>query len=344
MSWKMQSDIASTALIAAVHESFPIRGGFTIARGSKHKAEIVVATLTARLTNGRLVEGRGECVPYRRYGETLDGVIADIEAQRAAIAAGLNREGLQRAMKPGSARNALDCAYWDLEAKATGLPAWRLAGFADPPRPISTAFTLSLDTPEAMGKAAQAAASMPLLKLKLGGEGDDIARVAAVRLASPKARLIVDANEGWSFEQLRERAPRLAGLGVALIEQPLPAGQDRQLSAYASPVPLCADESCHGLEDLAQLLGLYQAVNIKLDKTGGLTHALELQRTATAAGFSVMVGCMVSTSLAMAPAFLLAQQAEFVDLDGPLLLADDRTPAIAYDGAWMQPPPAELWG
>ena len=225
MSLELQSGIVGVALTGADRESFPIRGSFTIARGSKREAETVVATLAARLADGRVVEGRGECVPYRRYGETLEGVVADIEAQKDAVAGGLGRVGLQQAMKPGAARNALDCAYWDLQTKATDRSAWQLAGFAEPPEPVATAFTLSLDTPEAMAKAAQAAASMPLLKLKLGGEGDDIARVVAVRQASPKARLIVDANEGWSFEQLKERAPRLAELGVALIEQPLPAGK-----------------------------------------------------------------------------------------------------------------------
>jgi L-alanine-DL-glutamate epimerase-like enolase superfamily enzyme len=283
-------------------------------------------------------------MPYRRYGDAVDGVVAEIEAQRRAIERGMSRLELQGAMPAGAARNALDCAFWDLEAKISGVPAWRLAGLERAPHPVATAFTLSLGTPEAMGAAARDASAMPVLKLKLGGDDADIARVTAVRRAAPRARLIVDANEAWSLDQLAAFAPRLAELGVALIEQPLPAGQDEALAGYASPVPLCADESCHGLDSLPALSGRYQAVNIKLDKTGGLTHALELQRAAASAGFGIMVGCMVATSLAMAPAFLLAQQADFVDLDGPLLLERDREPVIAYDGAWMQMPAPELWG
>jgi L-alanine-DL-glutamate epimerase-like enolase superfamily enzyme len=331
------------ALTAVLLERFPIRGGFTISRGSKREAAVVVAELTASPPDGRHARGWGECVPYARYGETAERVVADIRAQAAAIAAGMDRAGLQRAMPPGAARNALDCAFWDLEAKLAGVPAWRLAGFDRPPGPVATAFTLSLGAPDAMAEAARKAAGMPLLKLKLGGN-DDIARVAAVRRVAPTARLIVDANEAWTFDQLVERAPALAALGVALIEQPLPAGQDEALAGYASPVPLGADESCHGIDSLPALRDRYQVVNIKLDKTGGLTHALELRDAARAAGFGIMAGCMVATSLAMAPAFLVAQGADFVDLDGPLLLETDRDPAIAYDGAWMQPPPRVLWG
>jgi L-alanine-DL-glutamate epimerase-like enolase superfamily enzyme len=332
------------ALSGIVHESWPISGGFAIARGSKRTAETVTATLSTTLPDGRAATGRGECVPYARYGETVDGVLADIAAMTTAIAAGLGRMQLQAAMPAGAARAALDCAFWDLEAKANNIPAWRLAGLGAPPAPLVTAFTLSLASPDQMGAAAFAASAMPLLKLKLGGDGDDVARAAAVRRNAPRARLIVDANEGWTMAQLTETAPALAALGVALIEQPLPAGQDAALAGYSCPVPLGADESCHGIDSLRDLRGRYQVVNIKLDKTGGLTHALAMKHAAEAAGFGIMVGCMVATSLAMAPAFLVAQGAAFVDLDGPLLLERDRQPGIAYDGASMHPPAAAIWG
>ncbi len=324
-------------------ERYPIRGGFTIARGTKREAVVVTAELIAELADGRTLRGRGECVPYARYGETIEVVLAAIADQAAGIAVGMDRAGLQGAMPAGAARNALDCAFWDLEAKIAGVPVWQLAGLAAPD-PVATAFTLSLGEADAMGLAARAAAQMPLLKLKLGGAADDIERVAAVRRNAPKARLIVDANEAWAIAQLEVLAPQLAALGVALIEQPLPAGQDQALADFHSPIPLGADESCHGIDSLAALAGRYQVVNIKLDKTGGLTEALALKAAAEAAGFGIMAGCMVSTSLAMAPAFLLAQGAAFVDLDGPLLLERDRVPGIGYDGAWMSAPPKELWG
>jgi L-alanine-DL-glutamate epimerase-like enolase superfamily enzyme len=324
-------------------ETYPIRGGFTISRGSKREAAVVVAELAGIAADGRPVKGLGECVPYARYGETVDGVVEAIRAQASAIAAGLDRTALQGAMPAGAARNALDCAFWDIEAKVAGLPAWRLAGLPEP-GPVATAFTISLGSPEAMGAAARAAGGMPLLKLKLGGGLEDVARVAAVRAAVPDATLIADANEGWTIGQLRTLAPELARFGVALIEQPLPAGDDAALAAFASPIPLGADESCHGVEGLEALRDRYRVVNIKLDKTGGLTAALRMKAAAEAAGFGVMVGCMVATSLSMAPAFLVAQGATFIDLDGPLLLERDRAPGIAYDGAWMQPPPTGLWG
>jgi L-alanine-DL-glutamate epimerase-like enolase superfamily enzyme len=325
-------------------ENYPIRGAFTISRGSKKEAAVVVAELSAITADSREIRGLGECVPYTRYGETVDGVVAAIEAQAPAIAAGMDRPMLQTAMPAGAARNALDCAFWDLECKATGQPAWKLAGLAEP-KPVATAFTLSLAPPAEMGRAARESSAMPLLKLKLGGgDEEDIARVRQVRENAPNSRLIVDANEGWTIEQLAALAPQLAGLGVALIEQPLPAGQDATLAGFRSPVPLGADESCHGIDGLIDLRARYAMVNIKLDKTGGLTGALALKAAAQAAGFGIMVGCMVATSLSMAPAFLLAQGADFVDLDGPLLLERDRTPGIAYDGAFMSPPPAALWG
>jgi L-alanine-DL-glutamate epimerase-like enolase superfamily enzyme len=340
----MSAILKSMELQWVRRENYPIRGAFTIARGSKSEAAVVVVALSATTPDGRKIRGSGECVPYGRYGETVDQVVAAIEAQVPAIAAGMNRTALRVAMPAGAARNALDCAFWDLECKAAGLPAWTLAGLAEP-KPVVTAFTLSLASPADMGRAARGAAAMPLLKLKLGGgDADDLARVRQVRENAPGARLIVDANEGWTIDQLTTLAPELAALGVALIEQPLPAGRDAVLAGFRSPVPLGADESCHGIEGLADLRARYGVVNIKLDKTGGLTEALRLKAEAQAAGLGIMVGCMVATSLSMAPAFLLAQGADFVDLDGPLLLERDRSPAIAYDGAFMSPPPSTLWG
>ena len=332
------------ALRAVVRERYPIRGGFTISRGSKREAEVVVAELLGETPDGRIVRGRGECLPYARYGETVAEVAAAIEAQARNIADGMDRLILQQEMAAGAARNALDCAFWDLEAKASLTPVWKLAGLPRPPEPVATAFTLSLDTADRMGDAARSASAMPLLKLKLGGGSEDFGRVAAVRRNAPDARIIVDANEAWTIDQLAALAPRLSALGVALIEQPLPADNDDALAMFNSPAPLGADESCHGIDSLARLKGLYQVVNIKLDKTGGLTGALRLKAAAESAGFGIMVGCMVATSLAMAPAFLLAQGAAFADLDGPLLLERDREDGIAYDGAWMQGPSAALWG
>ena len=319
-------------------ESFPIDGAFRISRGSKTAAEVVVA----EIRDGGAF-GRGECVPYGRYGETPEGVVAALEALGPAVAAGLGREELERSLPAGAARNALDCALWDLEAKLTRVPVWRLAGLAAAPLPVITAFTLSVDTPEAMAEAARAAVGRPLLKLKLTGDGD-LLRVRAVREAVPAARLIADANEGWTLDQLRAFAPVLAELGVELIEQPLPAADDAALAGFVSPVPLGADESCHGRDGLERLRERYQVLNIKLDKTGGLTEALRLKQAAEAAGFGVMVGCMVATSLSMAPALLVAQGAALVDLDGPLLLAADRTPGLRYEGARVHPAGPELWG
>ena len=286
--------------------------------------------------------GRGEAVPYPRYGETTAQVLADIETLRQPVEAGLDRARLQGLMKPGAARNALDCALWDLEAKTVGSRAWTLAG-RDRLDPVKTAYTLSLGPPQAMAEAARANARRPLLKLKIGGAGD-LDRVAAVRAAAPKARLIVDANESLDLEALRALAPELARLGVALIEQPLPSGEDEPLERYRSPVPLCADESIHTRADLAVCARRYACINIKLDKAGGLTEALALRREASALGLEIMAGCMVATSLAMAPALLIAQGAAFVDLDGPLLLARDRDPGLTYLGSMIEPPPAALWG
>jgi L-alanine-DL-glutamate epimerase-like enolase superfamily enzyme len=320
-------------------QSWPIRGEFRIARGAKTEAQVIVAQITE---NG--ATGYGECVPYPRYGETVERVAAEIQSLCAEIENGLTREALQQRMRAGAARNALDCALIDLEAKQSGRPVFELLNLSAP-RPVQTAFTLSLHSPEAMGATAAEAAARGygLLKLKIAG-GDDLARVEAVRRNAPAARLIVDANEGWSRDELVVLSPALARLGVALIEQPLKAEEDEVLAGFESPVPLCADESCHTRADLPPIVGRYSHINIKLDKAGGLTEALALAREATALGLHLMVGCMVSTSLSMAPASLLAGMAEFVDLDGPLLLARDRIPAIRYEADRLYPADPQLWG
>jgi L-alanine-DL-glutamate epimerase-like enolase superfamily enzyme len=318
-------------------ERWPIAGSFTISRGAKTEAVVVVA----ELGDGK-ARGRGECVPYARYGETVETVTASIEAMRPQLAAGLTRIGLQSAMPPGAARNALDCAFWDLEAKRAGRPVHELAGLPAP-RPLTTAFTISLGTPAAMAQAAAAAADRPLLKIKLGGDGDS-ERIAAVRNAAFKATLIVDANEGWTERNLAQNLTSCAEAGVVLIEQPLPESADDALARITRPIPICADESAHGRSSLAALPGKYDAVNIKLDKAGGLTEALVMADEAARLGLSIMAGCMVATSLAMAPAILLAQRARFVDLDGPLLLAKDRPHGLRYAGSVVEPASTALWG
>jgi L-alanine-DL-glutamate epimerase-like enolase superfamily enzyme len=323
--------------LAVRRESWPLAQAFTISRGSRTTAEVVVAEL-----NAGALRGRGEGVPYARYGETVDGVVAALEAMAPAVAEGLDRAALQTALPPGAARNALDAAFWDLEAKSSGKTVSRLAGI-EPPRPLTTAYTLSLGTPEAMGRAAAEHASRPLLKIKLTGDGD-LERVSAIRAAAPKSRLIVDANEGWTPAHFERYAPALAEFGVVLIEQPLPADRDDPLASLPHPVPVCADESCHTRADLDRLEGKYEVLNIKLDKTGGLTEALLLAQEARARGFRLMIGCMVGTSLAMAPAIFVGQDAEFVDLDAPLLLANDRQPGLRYDGSILFPPKPSLWG
>ena len=326
----------SRTLIVA-DERWPIAGAFTIARGSKTEAHVVVAQIAE---DAHL--GRGEAVPYARYGESVDSVMAEIEQARAAIEAGADREALQALLPAGAARNALDCALWDLEAKRSGRRAFDLAGRARLD-PVKTCYTLSLAPPEAMADAARAAARRPMLKLKIGGP-DDLDRVEAVRGAAPLSRLVVDANEALSFEDLKRLAPEFARLDVKLIEQPLKAGEDAALEGYESPVLLCADESLHTRAELADCARRYGCVNIKLDKTGGLTEALALADEARSLGLEIMAGCMVGTSLAMAPAMLIAQGAAFVDLDGPLLLARDREPGLTFVGSMIEPPPPELWG
>jgi len=319
------------------HETWPVAGKWAISRDSRTEIELVVVELAEAGCRGR-----GECRPYPRYGESVESVTALIEQIRPELERGLSRAALQQRLPAGAARNAVDCALWDLEAKRSGTPVWRLAGLAAP-APVTTAFSLSLDSPEAMGEAAARNAARPLLKLKLAGPGD-LARVEAVRAGAPAARIIVDANEAWSLAQYLALAPRLAALGVELVEQPLHADCDRALFGVERPVPLCADESCHDSASLAHLRGRYDLVNVKLDKTGGLTEALRLKAQAEAAGLGIMVGCMLATSLAMAPALLLAQGAAVVDLDGPLLLARDRPEGLRFEGSLIDPPEPELWG
>lgn len=306
-----------TRHLEATIESFPIAGKFTISRGSKTAADVITCTIHE---NG--LSGRGECVPYRRYGETVEGVIADIRSIAEAIRNGLTREELQTRMKPGAARNAVDCALWDLEAKRSGQRVAEVIGMSDT-RPFVTAFTLSLAEPEAMAAEARKNANRPLLKIKLGTDNDE-ARLRAVREAAPDSRIIVDANEGWTEDNLAHHMAIAAETNVSLIEQPLPAGRDAALVDIRHLVSVCADESVHATKDLKSLRDRYDAVNIKLDKTGGLTEALAMKAEAQRLGFAVMIGCMVGSSLAMAPAVLLAQDADYADLDGPLLLARDR--------------------
>lgn len=319
--------------LSVTRDKFRLAEVFTISRGSRTEAQV----LTARVTREG-VQGQGECVPYGRYDETLDSVAAQIEALDPEV----TRHDLQDILRPGAARNAVDCALWDWQSKRTGAPVWQLAGLPTP-KPLVTAYTLSLDTPERMEASAAKHAQRPLLKIKLGGEGD-MARLEAVRRGAPKARIIVDANEGWTAALYSELAPHLVRLGVQMVEQPLPAGGDEMLAEVERVLPVCADESCHDRDSLAALAGKYDMVNIKLDKTGGLTEALALRDAARASGFKIMVGCMVGSSLAMAPAVLVAQGAEIVDLDGPLLLAEDRDPPLSYESGRVHPAPSELWG
>ncbi len=318
-------------------ERFPIAGAFTISRGSKTEAEVLTCTISEA---GHV--GRGECVPYKRYGETVETVRGAIESVRLEIASGITREALLDIMPAGAARNAVDCALWDLEASIAGRRVHEIV-CCRPPRPLETAFTLSLGEPAAMAAQARANAARPLLKVKIGGNGD-IARIRAVVEAAPTSRIILDVNEGWTSDNIVENLVLASELGIALVEQPLPAGKDEMLRRIRHPVPICADESVHTAGDLSALVGVYDAVNIKLDKAGGLTAAIALRERARKLGFDVMVGCMVGTSLAMAPAVLLAQDADFVDLDGPLLLARDRSPGLHYEGSFVSAPDAALWG
>ncbi|MET3854977.1 N-acetyl-D-Glu racemase DgcA [Rhizobium sp. OAE497] len=317
--------------------SFPIAGTFTISRGAKTSAEVISVTLRE---NGG--QGWGECVPYRRYGETMESVQAQIEAARPLIESGISREDLLSAMAPGAARNAVDCALWDLESKLSGTGVATRIGLTAP-KPLTTAYTISLGEPEVMAAQAGEHAGRALLKVKVG-TGDDESRIRAVRAAAPNAAIILDANEGWPEAALEHHLKISAEMNIALVEQPLPAGKDEMLAVINRPVIVCADESVHHTGDLASLRDRYDAINIKLDKTGGPTEALAMKREAQRLGFQIMLGCMVGTSLAMAPAVLLAQDAEFVDLDGPLLLARDREPGLRYEASLVFPPERELWG
>jgi len=320
-------------------ERWPLAGAFTISRGSKTEAVVVVA----ELSDGTHC-GRGECVPYPRYGETPDGIVAAIEAMRPALHQGLDRAALQFEMPPGAARNALDCAYWDVNAKQSGQRAYELAGLVAP-EPRVTAYTISLAGPAEMAEAAERASSRPVLKIKLGGaDGDDRRRIVAVRRAAPRAELIIDANEGWTMDNLARNLAACADCGVTLIEQPLPEREDDTLRRDKRPIPVCADESMHDRGSLDRLTGKYDAINVKLDKAGGLTEALALAQAAEQRGLTIMVGCMVATSLSMAPAMLVAQRARVVDLDGPLLLAKDRPDGLRYEGSLIYPPESTLWG
>jgi L-alanine-DL-glutamate epimerase-like enolase superfamily enzyme len=320
-------------MIATTIDTFRLAQTFTISRGSRTEARVVTATVTrAGMT------GRGECVPYPRYGETPESVMAQI----AALPDGIDRAALQTTLPPGAARNAVDCALWDLAAKQAGRRVWELAGLPAP-GPLGITYTLSLDTPERMEAEARRHAHRPVLKIKLGTP-DDMPRLEAVRRGAPAARIIVDANEGWTPAVYTDLAPHLIRLGVALVEQPLPAGQDDMLAEIARPLPVCADESCHDRTGLTGLAGKYDLVNIKLDKTGGLTEALAMRDAARAMGFGVMVGCMVGSSLVIAPAVLVAQGADWVDLDAPLLLAEDRAKPLRIEGSTLYPPEPALWG
>lgn len=326
-----------TTRLEVTNDTFRLAEAFTISRGARTHAHVVRVTLER---DG--VSGQGECVPYARYGETLEGVAADIKAQKAAIEGGATRADIQALMPAGAARNAVDCAFWDLEAKLSGKPAWQLAGLSQP-QPLVTAYTLSLGEPEAMEQKARANAHRPLLKVKLGGE-NDVARIRAVRKGAPDTKIIVDANEGWSVEQYQALAPEFSALGVAMVEQPFPADKDEALLGLERLLPVCADESCHDRQSLSHLVGKYDFINIKLDKTGGLTEAMALKQEAEDLGFGIMVGCMVGSSLAMAPATLVAQGATFVDLDAPLLLAEDRQVPLQFDGSVIVATPSALWG
>ncbi len=323
--------------LAVSVERFPIAGEFTISRGSKREALVVVAAVSDGSHTGR-----GECVPYARYGESIEGTVAAIQSCTGALAQGLTRAGLAALLPVGAARNALDCALWDLEAKRTGRRVAELLGLP-PLHAVPTAFTLSLGTPQAMAAKAREASAHPLLKLKLGGEGDE-ERVSAVREAVPEARLIADANEAWQPRDIESLLAVAKAAGVELVEQPLPAGRDGLLAEIERIVPICADESVHDRASLEALASRYDAVNIKLDKAGGLTEAFLVAERARALGLKIMVGSMVATSLSMAPALLLAQEAEWVDLDGPLLLARDRVPGLVYEAGKVFPPAPELWG
>ena len=319
-------------------EAWPLAGAFRISRGTRRVSDV----LMVEVNDGNYV-GRGECFPYARYGEDIDSVQKQLNSVRSEIEHGLDRQALLNVLAPGAARNAVDCALWDLEAKRAGVRVWDLADLPAP-EPVTTVYTLGVDEPAIMGERARENSDRPRLKLKMTGDGADLERVRNIHKNAPNARLVVDANEGWSIEQYLEYAPQFKELGVEMIEQPLPSTDDEQLSGVDRPIPVCADESCHDRATLKSLVGKYDMINIKLDKTGGLTEALNLRDAALKQGLSIMVGCMIGTSLAMAPGILVAQEAAIVDLDGPLLLAEDRAPGLSFTGSIIHPPETRLWG
>lgn len=319
-------------------EAWPLAGAFRISRGTRKVSDV----LMVEVNDGNYV-GRGECFPYARYGEDIDSVQKQLNSVRSEIEHGLDRQALLNVLAPGAARNAVDCALWDLEAKRAGVRVWDLADLPAP-EPVTTVYTLGVDEPAIMGERARENSDRPRLKLKMTGDGADLERVRNIHKNAPNARLVVDANEGWTIEQYLEYAPQFKELGVEMIEQPLPSTDDEQLSGVDRPIPVCADESCHDRTTLKSLVGKYDMINIKLDKTGGLTEALNLRDAALKQGLSIMVGCMIGTSLAMAPGILVAQEAAIVDLDGPLLLAEDRAPGLSFTGSIIHPPETRLWG
>ncbi len=320
--------------LTVAERRFPLKHSFAISRGARTEAHVLVATIEI---DGKT--GRGECVPYARYGES----VASVKQAILSLEPPFDRARLQTMLPPGAARNAVDCALWDVEAKLAGKPVWQLAGI-EPPEAVTTAFTLSLDSPEAMRSRAEECADFPILKVKLGGGAADIERMTSVRAGAPHARLIVDANEGWNDSEYLDLIHAFSELGVEMVEQPFPAGEEQALADLPSPIALCADESCHGVDSFDRLPAGYSMINIKLDKTGGLTEALELRDRARSAGYSIMAGCMIGSSLAMAPAVLVGQGAEIVDLDGPLLLAGDDEAPLHYDKSLILPPQPALWG
>lgn len=326
-----------TRELAVSDEAWPLARPFAISRGTKTEAHVVIAEI-----NDGGARGRGECVPYAHYDETVHGVSEQIKGQTGAVAFGLDGYGLSERLSAGAARNALDSALWDLQAKMTGMRVWDLVELPAP-APAVTATTIGIGAPGDMGAQARALASSPLIKVKLD-DTDVVERLEAVRAEAPTSRLIIDPNEGWSVSALANYAPELVRLGVEMIEQPVPTGNDAGLADFESPIPICADEACHTVADLPGLVGKYQMINIKLDKTGGLTEALFLARAAEQVGMGIMVGCMVATSLAMAPATLLGGFAEFLDLDGPLLLKEDRPDGLTFEDGLIHPPKPELWG
>lgn len=333
----MNAELTEQRQISVRREAWPLARPFAISRGVKTQADVVVVEI-----RDGTATGRGECVPYPRYDETVDGVIAQIEAVKPILSSGLKRVELSHHITAGAARNAVDNALWDLQAKQSGERVWQLAGVAEP-APSLTAETIGIGTIEEMTTAARRLSKAPLIKVKLD-DAQILDRMNAIHQNAPGARLIIDPNEGWTVPLLVDVAPALKELGVEMIEQPVPAGDDEGLRSYECPIALCADEACHTKEGLGELVGKYQMINIKLDKTGGLTEALELAKAAKALQFEIMVGCMVGTSLAMAPATLLGGLARFVDLDGPLLLKNDREPGLTFDQGFVHPPDAILWG